>query len=747
MTYQELCDLLQQAESLYTVGSYEQAEEIAKGVLKQLGASEGLYSMSEIAELRSSALLTCSICERHQGRYELALAHAQQSIALAEEHNFPMITSIALTNIGNIHMNRGDYPSALEYHNKSLLLNEKLGNKSRMAMVLGNVGTVYSGLGDYPQALEHYSKSLALHEEIGNSTGIAMQLLNIGDVYSNLSELIRALEYLNKALMLSQELGNKPMVATALCNMGTAHAGLADYPRSLEFFNRALAVDEELGNKAGVARSLSCIASVFFDVSDFSRSLEYSGRALAIYEEIGSKVGVAHSLNAIGNMHECLLDYPRALEYLNRALVLNEALGAKHGIASNLNNIAIVYNRLTNFANALEYMEKALALDNEIGDRAGVARDLLNLGFVYEKMGEHDRAMEYYKQSLLEFESNGGKFSVALLKGNIGMLYANQAYAEHDDVKAEENVRASIAINEEIGAKRFLEYQTLSALCKRQGRLAEALEYLEKYHNLKDEVQSEEAKKSAALIEQRRQIAEREKEIELARVAAKAELDATRTLLDSVLPTTIATRMIAGEERIADFFPSISILFADIVGFTTIAAEIPPDVVIEFLNHVFDIYDGIIKRCGCEKIKTIGDGYMAVSGAPVECADHAERIARAAIEMQNNIILPSAIQQHLPENTVFNIRIGIHTGAAVCGVVGKERFVWDVYSDAVNTASRMESNGIPGKIHVSREFAWLLRSRMKMKKDVEEFILEERGELNIKGKGLMKTYFLEKANL
>jgi class 3 adenylate cyclase len=265
--------------------------------------------------------------------------------------------------------------------------------------------------------------------------------------------------------------------------------------------------------------------------------------------------------------------------------------------------------------------------------------------------------------------------------------------------------------------------------------------HFRKFYELEKEVQSEESKRQAERIEQQKRAAEREKQQSVER----AQATATRELLDLVLPASIATRMLAGEKRIADYFPNVSILFADIVGFTALATEVPPDVVIDLLNHVFDIFDEIIRRNGCEKIKTIGDGYMAVSGAPEECSDHAERIARAALEMMEDIHLTDEIRKHLPKGTVFSVRIGIHTGAAVCGVIGRERFVWDVYSDAVNTAARMETNGEPGRIHVSREFAWLLRSRQRLAKGTEEFHLEERGEVEIKGKGMMKTYFLEKA--
>ena len=200
------------------------------------------------------------------------------------------------------------------------------------------------------------------------------------------------------------------------------------------------------------------------------------------------------------------------------------------------------------------------------------------------------------------------------------------------------------------------------------------------------------------------------------------------------MPPTIANRIIAGEQNIADRFDSASVLFADVVGFTPMTASMPASAVLEFMNFVFAHFDGIAAKHGCERIKTIGDGYMAVCGAPVECEDHAERIARMAMEMLKDVALPASITEHLPAGVEFEIRIGLHTGSITGGVIGVGKLAYDIYGDAVNTASRMESHGEAGKIHVSEEFASAVGS---------SFSFTERGELEVKGKGMLRTYFLE----
>lgn len=153
-----------------------------------------------------------------------------------------------------------------------------------------------------------------------------------------------------------------------------------------------------------------------------------------------------------------------------------------------------------------------------------------------------------------------------------------------------------------------------------------------------------------------------------------------------------------------------------------------------------------MKKHGCEKIKTIGDGYMAVAGAPLQCDDHAERMAAAALEMLEVIELPEEFREYIITGTTFSIRIGLHSGSVVGGVIGADRFVYDIYSDSVNIAARMESHGKPNKIHVSHDYYTHLQRRFThTTTPSQEIQFEHRGEMDIKGKGRMNTYFLEKS--
>lgn len=200
-------------------------------------------------------------------------------------------------------------------------------------------------------------------------------------------------------------------------------------------------------------------------------------------------------------------------------------------------------------------------------------------------------------------------------------------------------------------------------------------------------------------------------------------------LLLQILPGAIAARMKQGERSIADYYESVTVLFADVVGFTPLAGDQTPEESVNLLNEVFTYFDELVERCGVEKIKTVGDGYYAAAGVPSQRPDHAEVIANLALDMAR-----FREQMHSPLAEHLQIRIGINSGAVVGGVIGMNKFQFDLWGDAVNVASRMESQGIPGKIQISPTTYALIKDR---------YHTVHRGCIDIKGKGLMDTYFLE----
>ncbi|MBT9314564.1 adenylate/guanylate cyclase domain-containing protein [Leptothoe spongobia TAU-MAC 1115] len=204
------------------------------------------------------------------------------------------------------------------------------------------------------------------------------------------------------------------------------------------------------------------------------------------------------------------------------------------------------------------------------------------------------------------------------------------------------------------------------------------------------------------------------------------EQQKSEKLLLNILPQPIAQRLKQEPQAIADGFSSVTVLFADIVGFTQLSTQISPEKLVALLNSIFSAFDQLVEKHGLEKIKTIGDAYMAVGGLPLPCADHAQAVVKFALDMQTVI---DKFNWETGHN--LSIRIGINSGPVVAGVIGIKKYIYDLWGDTVNTASRMESHGTPGTIQITESTFQLIQN---------QFRIEPIGQITVKGKGNMMTY-------
>lgn len=206
----------------------------------------------------------------------------------------------------------------------------------------------------------------------------------------------------------------------------------------------------------------------------------------------------------------------------------------------------------------------------------------------------------------------------------------------------------------------------------------------------------------------------------------------SESLLLNILPKEIAAILKNESRTIADHYDEASVLFADMVGFTPLSAKLPPVEMVELLNEVFSFFDSLLDKYNVEKIRTIGDSYMVASGVPRGRPDHAQALVCMALEMRDYIATHT-----FRDGQRVNFRIGINSGSMIAGVIGRRKFVYDVWGDAVNVASRMESHGLGGAVQITQDTYELIK---------DEFLCEPRGTVNVKGKGEMEVWLVRSAN-
>jgi class 3 adenylate cyclase len=353
-------------------------------------------------------------------------------------------------------------------------------------------------------------------------------------------------------------------------------------------------------------------------------------------------------------------------------------------------------------------------------------------------MNEWNKALEYYNLAQNEYVLNGNKSSYGSTLSNIGVMNGRLSNSS----LAIENLLKAYQIGVEIKNKSLQMFclVNLAEIYEQQLDFETSLNFYTQFNDLKEELQKEQSENTAQLLYQRRKIEEDEK----ARQLKLARYQEQEKILHNILPINIADRILNQETFIADHFQSVSVLFMDLVGFTSLSSLIPPKQLVYLLDTIFTKADNIVERYGLEKIKTIGDGYLAVANVTTPLENHQKATALAALQLLETM---NKFSVNIPEELGdtnwtkdmkdIEIRIGIHTGEIVAGIIGKNKYTYDLWGDAVNVASRMESYSEAGRIHISEAFAKSIVQHA-------EFSLIPRGEITVKGKGTMKTFWLEK---
>jgi class 3 adenylate cyclase len=571
-------------------------------------------------------------------------------------------------------------------------------------------------LSEYTEALAAFQQAAATYEQLGEDADAARVTGYVGEVYRSFGDSVKALEFTERALGIYVSLNDTAGIARAHNLIGMVYISMDELPFALEHLRRALSIVNELGNKAAAAHITNNLSIVYRLSGDYASALDHAQQALEVFTELGDRSNIARATNNSGSIHEYTGNIDLALENYMRALEIFTQTGERDSIAGMIGNIGVIHQRRGETSLAQQHYREALDLFTELGDKTGVARMTTNLSDLMLESGAYDEA-----RRILETLDHLQSFEPVI---QFGITLQSGKLLEHDgDLDTAASVYADAATLARMHALRDREviaHAALRELAERRNDLPAYIEHNNEYTRLNEELRGKDASIRIAMLTREREIVEREK-----------EMQKYMAVLRSTLPATIADRVARGE-RVNDQFDNASVMFLDIVGFTAMSSHLDAESVVALLDRLFSLCDEVAQRFELMKIKTIGDSYMAVVLANT-VDDGIVNAACAAAE------IIQALSEHHPD---IRVRIGIHNGPVVAGILGKERMQYDVWGDTVNVASRMESHGEPGRIHVSEAFANSLTPCLP-----DSMTLVQRGVIDIKGKGPMTTYWLERGFL
>ena len=522
--------------------------------------------------------------------------------------------------------------------------------------------------------------------------------------YANLINTFRYLfdEKFEKALVLIGEVERlfyeqNNTIGSAICNgvYGTLYRTIGNYDMALEFL--MIAQDHlrvHTTTQIRLLASLNDIGGIYLDLKNYEEALSVFNETELISRNHNSYYWLIYANQGIGKVYQNLNKHELAEKHLFKALEVSEKHNNKKSICNSYNALANYFNSISDYSRAIDFNKQALLLRESINLISGVITNCISLGDIYIKLQQKDEAIKI----LLKGLELADKISVKKKKYQIHYMLST-IFESRDEFK-----------------KAILHYKYFH---ETQFEL-DVEDNNRKISNAKIIFQSEQNKKENIIIKKQKELLEIEKK-------------RSDDLLLNILPSEVAEELKAKGSAEAKLINEVTVLFTDFKGFTQLSEKLSPKELVGEINTCFSAFDHIMQKHGVEKIKTIGDAYMAAGGLPTPNKTHAEDVVKAALEIQD------FMQRHKAEKVAagelfFEIRIGVHTGPVVAGIVGIKKFAYDIWGDTVNTASRMESSGEVGKVNASDTTYELVK---------DKFNCTHRGKIQAKGKGEIDMYFVE----
>lgn len=720
------------------------------------------------------------------GNTTLALRYTLQLVNLLEKKSNPDLLFDTYKRAADIYTREKLYEKGMSYYTKAIELDVDNDKKARLFRPIGNT---YANQSKVDSAARFYINALHYYRDQEDQVKTVMINQDLARMYYANEDYEKALEYNNEILNLIRDTGTPQDLATIYNNIGYNHSALKNNKLAIKSFE--LATDQKGARKSlNFPAIYTNMGIAYQNMGETAKAIKYFQKALSRLprKNAGDRINIQ---NLISSVYLNDNDVYNALQYNEFVLNDNEINNWPQEQSAAYFSAAEIYKQMYDYELALEYYQKHLELRDSIRLEERIRQqDLLQQQFLLERAEKEIKLLMVNEEiqeltinqleserERLKLENDKQKLEVKAKDDELELVQKQQeiavANARNQALQTEQAQQALELTNQRLRTERqqieILELQQKEreqnmAVMEKSLELAEIeaaeqeksqeLERLEKENQINTlELQKQENfRKSvygliallslisvmilSGLIYFRKansRLAEKNEQIEIQKEEIEKERNESDKLLLNILPEQTAQELKQKGVAVPRKHENVTVLFTDFSGFTSISAVMPPESLIEELNTCFIAFDEIIEKYGLEKIKTIGDAYMCASGIPIQKEDSAIIAIKAALEMKQ--FMDKRIREKKEQHIDYwSMRIGIHTGPVISGVVGKKKFAYDIWGDTVNTASRVETSGVDGKINISADTFKMIRS---------DFNCVYRGEMDVKHKGLMKMYFVE----
>ena len=603
----------------------------------------------------------------------------------------------------DIYVKKGEFKIARDSIERSLSIYEELEDDKYIGNCYSKIATTYYYQGEFSDALIYYSKSIVYFQKSKFLQGVASSLNNTGAIYYYLGNYPKALDLYKKAMNIHQQLNNEVQVAIATQNIGGIYLELNDFKNAKNNFFYAKKVYENKNVTKSLSQVLNSIGDVLMNEENYNEALNYFKTSLKLARDNKEKQIELEVLFNIGKLYELKKDFQKSLINYNKSLSLSKKVNSSLYESSNLIALGTIDQNLGNNVDVIKKCEKGFEIAKRINSISIQEEACKCLYEAYKSINNLSKALQYNEQMHLL------KDSLSLKKTSDKIL--NMKFEKEmllDSIAHVEKERKAALVHQKVVQKK--EKQRNIFIISSCFAILLAVGIFSRLNFVK---------KSKATLQ--------------------IEKNRSEHLLHNILPEEVAEELKEKGYVDAQDFETTSILFTDFKSFTETASQLTPQELVEEINVCFRAFDNIIEQYQIEKIKTIGDAYMAAGGLPQPDASAVKNTILAALDMQT-FVSKRKRENDLRNKPAFEMRVGIHVGPVVAGIVGIKKFQYDIWGDTVNTASRMESNSKVGKVNISKDTYLLV-------KEEKDLAFEFRGKVIAKGKGELEMYYVNKALL